>query len=99
MVKYDDAFHNNFDICVEEMHEEGLEWAYEPSVPIPMDLIASGVEKSRVSLDLPTFMKSFCFWKSLTKMENLPLQSMMRVLPTHHSFCNLTKHGSYVKTQ
>ena len=49
MVKYDDVFHNNFDVCVEEMCKEGLEWGYEPSVSIPMDLIASGVEKSRVS--------------------------------------------------
>ena len=45
MVKYDEIFHNNFHICVEEMYKEGLEWSYEPSVPIPMDLIASGVEK------------------------------------------------------
>ena len=61
MVKHDEVCHNHFHICVEEMCEEGLEWAYESSVHVPMDLIASGVEKSIVSLDFTTFIKSFYF--------------------------------------
>ena len=36
---------NNFDIYVEEICKEGLEWAYEPSVAMPIDLITSGIEK------------------------------------------------------
>ena len=84
MTEYDCNFNNSFDFCVEEMHEEDLDWAYESSAPMTIDLIASGIEKSRVSLELPTFLKTFNFWKTLTKKENLPLPPVKRMLPMHH---------------
>ena len=57
MIEYDENFNNSFDFCAEEMHEEGLDWAYESSKHAPINLIASGtIEKSRISLDLPTFL-------------------------------------------
>ena len=59
MMEYDDNFNNSFDFCVEEMHKEGLDWAYESSMPTSINLIKSGIEKSRFSLDLITFLKSF----------------------------------------
>ena len=99
MIKYDEAFKNNFDICAEEKHKEGLEWAYEPSVVIPIDLITSVVEKSKVLLDLQIFIKSFYFWKSLSKKDNLHLLPTKRIFNMHHLLWNLTKHGSDVKTQ
>ena len=37
-------------------------------------------------------------WKVFTKIENLPLPPILRILPMHHSFWNVTKHGSDVKT-
>jgi len=84
---------------VEEICKEALQWAYDPSVRMPVKTITSGIEKVRVPLDFPAFMKSFYFWKMLTKKENLPLPPMKRILPMHHSFWNVTKHGSDVKTK
>ena len=37
-------------------------------------------------------------WKVFTKIENLPLPPILRILPIHHSFWNVAKHGSDVKT-
>ena len=99
MIEYQPIFHHHFDACVDELYKEGLQWAYDSSVRMPMDLITSGVAKSRVSLDVPTFIKSFYFWKTLIRKENLPLPPMKRILPLTHSFWNVTKHGSDVKTK
>ena len=99
LVEYDDNFKNSFDLCAEETHKEGLNWAHEPSACMPLNLIASGIEKVRASLDFPTFMKSFYFWKTLTKKENQPLPPIKHILPTQYSCWNLTKHRSDAKTQ
>ena len=99
MVEYDGNFNNNFDLCAEKIYKESLLWACDPSVRMLVNSITPGIEKARVALDYPTFIKSFYFWKKLTKMENLPLPPMKRILPMHHSFWNVTKHGSDAKTQ
>ena len=49
-------------------------------------------------MDLDTVVKSQYFWKVFTKKENLSLPPMLRILPIHHSFWNVTKHGSDAKT-
>ena len=99
MIEYDTNFMNQFDICVKELYDSALKWAYEDTVIIPTDMISSGIEKCRVSLDLNSFMKTFYLWKNMTKKENLPLPPSKRILPIHHSCWNCTKHGSDRKTQ
>ena len=99
MIEYDTNFMNQFDTCVKELHDSALKWAYEDTVIIPTDMISSGIEKCRVSLDLNSFMKTFYLWKNMTKKENLPLPPSKRILPIHHSYWNCTKHGSDRKTQ
>ena len=98
IMHYDQSFHNNYNLCIEELHEESLKWAYEENAALPLKEIESGVKKARVSLDLDAVIKSFYFWKALTNTENLPLPPLLRILPMHHSFWNVTKHGSDVKT-
>lgn len=96
LIKYDSEFNNNFDTFAEKTCKEALQWACKPSLRMPVNAVAS--EKARVTLDFPTFMKSFYFWKTLTKKDNLPLPPMIRISPMRHSFWNKTKHGLDVKT-
>ena len=99
MIEYDTNFMNQFDIFAKELYNSALKWAYEDTVIIPTDMITSGIEKCRVSLDLNSFMKTFYLWKNMTKIENLPLPPSKRILPIHNSYWNCTKHGSDRKTQ
>ena len=97
-IYHDQLFHHNYNLCIDELYKESLRWAYEENVELPLKEIESGVKKARVKLDLDTVVKSFYFWKVFTKYENLPLPPMLRILPIHHSYWNVTKHGSKVKT-
>ena len=76
-----------------------MKWAHEENVELPLKEIESGVKKARVKLDLDTVVKSFYFWKVFTKNENLPLHPKLRILPIHHSYWNVKKHGSNVKNE
>ena len=68
MIVCDINFHNSSDICVKELYEEALIWAYDSSEQMPITKLASGVEKARVTLDMPSLMKSF--WLRILSVTN-----------------------------
>ena len=88
----DESFHCNYNLCMNELYKECLKWAYEETAELPLKEIESGMNKARVKLDLDTVIKSYYFWKVFTKIKNLPLPPILRILPIHHSFWNVTKH-------
>jgi len=101
LIEFDDEFLSSYEMCIDDIYEGALKWAYEAECEddMPIDKIKAAVPKASVTIDFETFMKHFYMWKEMTKDENLPLPPTERILPMQDAFWNLTKHGSDTKTQ
>ena len=44
-VHYDQLFHHNYNLCIDELHKESLKWACEENAELPLKEIESGVKK------------------------------------------------------
>ena len=67
ILHYDQLFHYNYNLCIDELHEESLKQAHEENAELPLKEIEYGVKKARVKLDLDTVVNHFIFGKSLQK--------------------------------